>query len=394
LTSNLFDKAMDIGASKTYSIADDVNLKSIKTDDKWGQFGEDWGFRIWDVPDEFRTDKKYENFILAKKEEEEKKLILESMPFEVDLEPTNICNLHCPLCSTGIGADTRQKGMMDFEKFKNLIDEIKDTVLQLSLQNWGESTLVPTFPKMIQYAAKAGIWMRVSSNFSVNYNEEYLTNLINSGLGKLVVDIDGTTQDIYEQYRVGGKLDTVLKNIEAAVKIKKENKLQYPIIQARMLVMKHNEHQIDEFKELSKKLDVDEIELGNIQLNPNTAAKKWLPENKDFIYKTYLDERRVTPCHWPWSGLVINWEGGVAPCTIVDDPNSDFGNVFTDGGVKKVWNSEFYVSARSEFSDEKQITKNTICNMCKNDTHNPALLRVGDSFSLTLNKDVKIREIK
>ena len=82
--------------------------------------------------------------------------------------------------------------------------------------------------------------------------------------------IDGT--DIYEKYRRNGSLDTVLKNLEDVVKIKNKNKLQYPIIQARMLVMKHNEHQIDEFKELARKLCVDEIELGNIQLNPNTAS--------------------------------------------------------------------------------------------------------------------------
>ena len=130
---------------------------------------------------------------------------------------------------------------------------------------------------------------------------------------------------------------------------------------------------------------VDEIELGNIQLNPNTAAKDWLPNNKEYVYETYLGKSRKTPCHWPWSGMVINWDGGVAPCSIVDDENSDFGNVFEDD-IMSVWNNEYYVSARSEFSKTKKISKFTICNMCKNDTHNPNLFRVGDSFSLTFNR--------
>ena len=391
MSENLKEKAIAVGGSKRYSVADGISIKSIKKNDEWGVFDEDWGFRIYDVPEEFRTDKKYGNFILAKQEEVEKKLTLESMPYQIDIEPTNICNLHCPLCSTGVGAKTRKKGMLEFNKFKMLIDEVKETVLQLSLQNWGESTLVKDFPKMIHYAYDAGIFMRLSTNFSIEYTDSYFEEFIKSGLGRLVIDVDGTTQDIYEKYRQGGKLETVLNNIRHAMQIKRENKLKYPIIQAKMLVMKHNEHQIDDFRDLAKNLEVDEIELGNIQLNPNTAAEKWLPSNAEFVYKTYLGERRTTPWHWPWSGMVINWDGGVSPCSIIDDQGSDFGNVFTDGGVKNVWNNEYYVSARSEFSPIKKMNKSTICNICKNDTHNPALLRVGNTFSLTRNKNIQFR---
>lgn len=399
---NIFDLLSDIlnvkgkkirtGGSKRFSIADGVSISAKRKNDDWGEFDEDWGFRISDIPLEFRTEKKFKNFILAKQEEKEKKLVLESKPYNIDIEPTNICNLHCPLCSTGIGGETRKKGFMTLSKFKKLVDEIKDTVLVLSLQNWGESTLIKDFPQMVNYAHEAGIYVRLSTNFSVDYSDQFFSDFMNSGITRLTMDIDGTTQEVYEKYRVGGKLDTVLKNIRKAVKFKKDHNLKYPILQARMLVMKHNEHQIDDFRELAKELNVDEIELGNIQLNPNTAAEKWLPKEKQYVYQTYLDEQRtVVPCHWPWSGLVINWDGGVSPCSIVDDSFSDFGNVF-DSGVYSVWNNEFYVSSRSEFSNTKNMTKFTICNACKNDTHNPNLLRVGDSFSLTLNKNVQFKK--
>ena len=155
------------------------------------------------------------------------------------------------MCSTGIDAKTRKKGTLTFKKFKHLIDETKDTILQLSLQNWGEPTLVHDLPKMIRYAVDSGVFVRLSTNLSIEYPDGYLEEFINSGLGRLVVDVDGTTQDIYEKYRRNGNLDTVLKNLEDIVKIKNQNKLEYPIIQARMLVMKHNEHQIDEFKKLA-----------------------------------------------------------------------------------------------------------------------------------------------
>ena len=378
------------GSAKRISVSDTVNYKAKREGDKWGKFDENWSFAIHEVPEEFRTQKKYENFILAKQEEQEQKLILKSKPYHVEIEPTNICNLHCPLCSTGVNAITRQKQKLTLENFKKIIDEIKDTAILVALQNWGEPTLVKDLPKMIRYAADAGIWTHIATNFSVEHSDEWLEEFIQSGLGRLKLDLDGTTQEVYEQYRIGGNLELLLKNIRKVVKIKKELGLKYPIIQARMIVTKKNEHQIDDFKKLGEELGVDEIELGNIQLNPNTAAEEWLPLDQNYVYDTYKGERRLNPCHWPWSGLVINSDGGVAPCAIVDDPNSDFGNVF-ETSIADVWNNDYYVSSRSSWTADAKIDKTTICNLCKNDTHNPKLLRVGNTFSLTMNDSVEFR---
>jgi len=388
----MVDAQIREGASKTFSVADGVSIKARRENDQWGQFDEDWGFRIHDIPIEFRSQKKLENFLLAKQEEKEKKIVLKSKPYNIVIEPTNICNLQCPLCSTGIGAQTRKKGVLNLERFKKLIDEVKDSCLQLSLQNWGEPTLVKDLPEMIKYAYDNQVFTRLSSNFSVEYPAGYLEDLIKSGIGRLVVDLDGTTQEVYEQYRRNGSLHTVLENTKKAMKIKHENNLKVPIIQTRMLVMKHNEHQIGEFREISKQLNVDEMELGNIQMNPN-SARDWLPENKEFVYESYLKEKEILPCHWPWSGITINWDGGVSPCCVIDDENTDFGNAF-ESGIMNIWNNEYYVSARSEFSDTKNITKMTICNICRNDTHNPNLFRVGDTFSITMNPNTKFRGSK
>ena len=388
MAPDMVDAHSALGGSQTFSVADSVSVKSRREADEWGVFDEDWGFRIHDIPEKFRTNKKFENFVLAKNEEKEHKIKLESKPYNIVIEPTNVCNLQCPLCSTGIGAKTRTKGTLDLENFKKMIDQIEDCCLELSLQNWGEATLVKKLPEMIKYAADKKIFTRLSTNFSIKYKEGYIENLAKSGLGRIVIDVDGTTQDVYEKYRKNGNLETVLKNTKEIIKIKKENNLTFPIIQTRMLVMKHNEHQIAEFKKISEELQVDEMELGNIQLNPNTAGDNWLPDNKEFVYASYRGEREIQPCHWPWSGLTINWDGGVSPCCIIDDQNTDFGNIFEDK-LFKIWNNEYYVSARSQFSKEKNISKNTICNTCKNDTHNPKLFRIGDTFSITTKPDVE-----
>jgi len=384
---NLSKNKEFFGSSQRFLVDDDSRINARLQDEQWGQFDDDWIFAIAEVPEEFRTEKRQKNYILAKQEEREQKIILKSKPYNIHIEPTNICNLRCPLCSTGVEAETRKKSILTFENFKKLIDNIKDTTLILSLQNWGEPTLVQDLPKMIRYAADAGIFTRMSTNFSIDYTDDYFEEFMKSGLGRLVIDVDGTTQEVYEEYRVQGNLDTVINNTKRAIKLKKENHLKFPIIQLRMLVTKKNEHQIEDFKKLAKKLCPDEMELGNIQLNPNTVAEEWLPKNENYVYNTYRGEQVTTPCHWPWSGLVINSDGGVSSCAIVDDQNADFGNIF-DNEIMEIWNNEYYQSARTTWSEGKKRAKTTICTICKNDTHNKRLLRVGNTFSLTLNKNV------
>lgn len=370
------------GASKTFSVADSASIISRRVSDSWGQFDEDWGFRIHDIPERFRSESKRLNYIMAKKEESEQRLVLESKPYNVVIEPTNICNLHCPLCSTGVGANTRQKGTLNIQRFKVLIDQIKDYCLQLSLQNWGEPTLVKDLPEMIRYAYDNNVFVRLSTNLSLKYSDDYLQALCDTGIGRLVIDIDGITEDVYSKYRVGASLSTVLENARKILAFKKSS---FPIVQSRMLVMSHNEHQMDGFVSLSKSMGFDEMEFGNIQINPN-SAKNWLPKDKRFVYESYVKKTEPTQCHWPWSGMTINWNGGVSPCCIIDDANADFGNVF-ESSIGEVWNNDYYISARSEFSKTKDLRKHTICNVCKNDTHNPNLVRVGDTFSLMMPKN-------
>ena len=116
------------------------------------------------------------------------------------------------------------------------------------------------------------------------------------------------------------------------------------------------------------------------------------PLNKNLVYETYESgaaeslsgaDNEKKQCHWPWSGIVINWDGGVNPCCIIDDPKSDFANI-NNKTIKEVWNSDEYISSRSEFGDGKEIIKNTICNICKNQTHSKRLNRVSKTFAIKI----------
>ena len=328
--------------------------------------------------------KNLQNFIAATEEEDRKEIYLQSLPYHYVIEPTNSCNLRCPLCSTGSGNKSRDKGIIKIEKYKKILDKISDSVLEIYFQNWGEPTLVKYLPEMIAMTKDLNIYTNLSTNFSIEYKDDFLERLMMSGLTTLHVDVDGTTQDVYEIYRKKGNLKIVIDNLKKVIDIKLKKKLKFPLIETNMLVMKQNEHQIDDFINLNLKIGTDKYSLGKIQIDPNSdVSKSFLPKNNAYIYNTYQSQKKeVNPCHWPWSGMVINWDGNITACCIVDDPNSDFGNIL-EGDLLDIWNNQSYISSRAEFSDKTKIIKHTICNICKNNTHSINLNRIKNTFSIT-----------
>ena len=149
----------------------------------------------------FLTEKKIDNFILACEEEEKGILEVKSLPYHIVLEPTNACNLRCPLCPTGLELSDRKKGIAKLNEIKNFLYSIKDTCVHVYLQNWGEPTLHKNICEIISYCNELGLWSHVSTNFSLKYKDGFLKKLMKSGLSFIHIDIDGTTQEVYSEYR-------------------------------------------------------------------------------------------------------------------------------------------------------------------------------------------------
>src|SRR5439155_7274651 len=109
----------------------------------------------------------------------------------------------------------------------------------------GEPYLNPDFLDMVKYASSKKIYTATSTN--AHYlNDETAKRTIESGLDRLIISIDGTTQEVYQQYRVGGRLNKVLEGTKNIVKWKKELRSKTPFIIFQFLVVKPNEHQIED----------------------------------------------------------------------------------------------------------------------------------------------------
>ena len=144
------------------------------------------------------------------------------MPVSISFEPTTSCNLRCPECPSGLRAFTRPTGMLQKNFFKETIDQLHRELLYLVFYFQGEPYLNPDFLDMVNYASSKKIYTATSTN--AHYlNDENAKRTIESGLDRLIISIDGTTQDVYRQYRVGGSLEKVFRRKQEYCKMEKRN---------------------------------------------------------------------------------------------------------------------------------------------------------------------------
>ena len=293
------------------------------------------------------------------------------LPVSISIEPTTSCNLRCPECPSGLRSFTRDTGMLNENFFKETIDSLYKDLLYLIFYFQGEPYLNPQFLEMVNYASQKGIYTATSTN--AHYlTDEMAKKTVESGLDRLIISIDGTTQEVYESYRVGGKLDKVLQGAQNMVKWKKELKSQTPHLIFQFLVVKPNEHQIEDAKRLTKEIGVDEIRFKTAQLYDYKHGNELMPtideysrykKNKDGTYS--IKNKLLNHCWKLWHSCVITWDGKVVPCCFDKDAQHQLGDL-QKNTFSNLWQSEPYQNFRRSLL--KSRSEIDICKNCSEGT--------------------------
>ena len=294
------------------------------------------------------------------------------MPVSISFEPTTSCNLRCPECPSGLRAFTRPIGMLKKNFFKDTIDQLHKELLYLIFYFQGEPYLNPDFLEMVKYASAKKIYTATSTN--AHYlNDDNAKKTIESGLDRLIISIDGTTQDVYEQYRVGGSLDKVLEGTRNIVKWKKELQSKTPFIVFQFLVVKPNEHQIEDVKKLGKDIGVDAVWFKTAQVydyenDPNKlipSLEKYSRYKKSASGGYEFKGKLANHCWRLWHDPVITWDGLVAPCCFDKDAQHRLGDL-KQKSFKEIWKNGEYKKFRGAIlKGRKNID---ICSNCSEGT--------------------------
>ena len=219
---------------------------------------------------------------------------------------------------------------------------------------------------MVKYASDKGIYTATSTNAHFLKDDQAKAAVLSS-LDRLIISIDGTTQDTYESYRIGGSLDKVLEGTKSILYWKKKLKSKTPHVVFQFLVVKPNEHQIPEVYKLADELGVDQVVLKTAQIYDFKNGSELIPDqdrysryrkNEEGSYS--IKNKLENHCWKMWHSCVITWDGKVVPCCFDKDAQYAFGDL-TQNSFAEIWNGKSYEEFRSALlrsRSEIEICKN------------------------------------
>lgn len=293
------------------------------------------------------------------------------LPISLSIEPTTACNLGCPECPSGLKMFSRPTGNIDSGDFRSWIDQVSRYAIHLNFYFQGEPFIHRDFLIMVSHAHSRGMFTSTSTNAHF-LTDEVARKTVQSGLSRLIISIDGTTQEVYEQYRVHGKLDQVLRGAQAIIRAKRELNSAYPQVIFQFLVVRPNEHQVADILRLGSEMGADEVRLKTAQVYDYRQGNPLIPTQekysrymrlKDGTYR--VKNRLDNHCWRMWSGCVITWNGKVVPCCFDKDATHVLGDL-SEQSLSTIWNGEQYRAFRGAVFESRG--KIDICANCSEGT--------------------------
>ena len=274
-----------------------------------------------------------------------KRPIVTHAPFFLSIEPVNVCNLRCPQCPTGMGIHPRSKRYFDLDLFGRLLQEVGDRLLCVQFYFQGEPLLCPSLCAMIAQAKEAGIYTIVSTNAQL-LTQTMAYDLVISGLDKLIVSMDGLSQESYSAYRVGGDVEKVKQALHHVSQCKKKLCSSSPCVELQWLVLSSNEQEMPLIRKQYKQLGADKLVFKTAQFYSIPQGDPLMPRSSAYNrYRRLVDgtwqlkSRLRCRCWRLWSGAVIDTEGNVRSCCFDKEGKYILGNLHQDSFMH-IWHGE------------------------------------------------------
>ena len=229
----------------------------------------------------------------------------------------------------------------------------------------GEPFLNPQIAEIINMAKRLNYYTVISSNGHF-LDKRNCLRIIESGLDKLIISLDGIDSESYSKYRSGGFFIKVIEGIGQMAEAKKKLNKKNPLIVVQMLVNKTNEHQLGEAKKFVDNLGVDVLEFKSMQIYTQEGRKQFLPSGKKFnrysgkSVNTKTGSKAKGACSRLWSHVVYTSDGLMVPCCY--DKKPEYLIAGEDGLNKDLWGSEQMQDFRAKLFKSDEVPE--ICRNC------------------------------
>jgi MoaA/NifB/PqqE/SkfB family radical SAM enzyme len=326
-----------------------------------------------------RRPKAYVNWLRANYELLTRSSAIGARPLKLTFDPTNYCQLRCPLCPTGARIQDRDRGRAQRHVFEHLMEEVGDYVFLIDFFNWGEPLLNEQAEELVSIASRRNIVTFMSSNLSIPMNDQRIGRLVDSGLNQLIVSLDGASAETYGTYRRIGRFDLVISNMKRVLAARRQRGVTTPRVNWQFLVFRFNEHEIETVRRMAADMGVDSVTFrapfldeGRVPLSDRDkeAVAGWAPTRLEFNrYDEASPAHTVVPerprCGWHYMSTAINWDGTVAPCCTVFERRDDFGQLSGNGNdYMSIVNNAKFRGVRDNFAGRPSDAEGLVCLKC------------------------------
>jgi len=335
----------------------------------------------------YRRPRGYHNFLLSAISQMIHSNKAYGKPVSITIEPTNVCNLRCPVCETGANILGRKPQMMTFEEFVKIIDKVGRGANHVMFYYMGETFLNKEVYRMIRYTRDMGLYAMTCTNGDVVDPEK----LYESGINLVSFQIGGITQETHSIYRVNSNLSRVIDNLSRYLEIirlrgRKPSEHQ---VELGFIVMRHNEEEVEEFLKWADRIGVDRKSIISPCVRTPEQGREFLPKSEDYwIYEREKFEQGgcllpkknypKNSCPWLYYSITIQVDGNVVPCCRDPHGRKVMGNLL-EQSLRGVWNGPKLRAFRSAvFTKQAEVD---ICRLCPGEGLAP-LFRVKESTRL------------
>lgn len=284
------------------------------------------------------------------------------------IEPSAVCNLDCPECPTAAGRGT---GIMSGETFRQVLDALPPSVRIVNLWHRGEPLTAPQFPEMVAEASRRHIWTQTVTNGTLLNRGDRAQKLVEAGINKITIAIDGSVQETYAQYRVGGRLEDVWEGTEFLLRYRQLKKMKRkPKVVIEVLL---RDMDSQEWREIYRKgiaMGVDKVLFKTYRvtdLSERDRALTLLPKDP-LLWRYRLSDGSLKlksdlkGCRRVGFSFVIAYNGEVMPCCFWVHP-------FGLGSIlKESWQSLWRGPLRQFFANVNSPGTREKIPMCTNCT--------------------------
>lgn len=307
------------------------------------------------------TPTKARNFVQYVRDTGRRAIEVDSLPYMLNLDTSNRCNLSCPFCPTGTGQLDQKNAHLSLAAAKKAIDAVKDHALAVRLHNWGEPFLNPAIFEIIRYASTAGLFTIASTNFSLK-RKDLATGIASSGLDLLLVSLDGLEQETFQAYRRDGDLRLVLENISQVLKARTCSGRTQPEVRLLFHVFRHNEHELPKLEPFRRRIGADSVEIGRSFVH----HRSFIPRDPRYAPQQELFSGT---CDFLYSELTVEADGSVSPCCTNTSRRWNIGTVDDLADLKRFWNSPVFQTMRAFVRNPRRARVagelDTLCRYCR-----------------------------